>query len=250
MPDAIFFDLGFTLVTIPDENALQKYVQQLKKSLMRLASFFKSEGIYPDEKVFFETFKKIQNRMFQKAYFGEKEFTTEDVLRATFQKLNIKYDENLLRKARQVYHDIENKIWQKRDGARDLLKYLRDELRVKLGVISNASDQESVEGILKKEGLFDYFDVVITSALVGKRKPSKEIFEHALKALNCSVESNAVMIGDDIHADIYGGRQLGMKTIHIDRGFELPVPPDLDIKPDVSVSSLKEIIPVIKKWHA
>lgn len=247
--DAIFFDLGFTLVTIPGKNVLKQYIAQLKKGLLQLSQYLRFNGVISDQKLFFETFKTTQNTLFRESYFGEQEFTTADVLRLSLEKLGTNANEDLATTGLKLYHEQENEIWRKREGARELLEFLKDELHVKVGVISNAASQISVEMILQNEDLSEFIDVVISSALVGLRKPSEGIFLEAISALNCAIKDVMVMVGDDIYADIYGGNKMGMKTIHINRGFYLPVPKNLEIQPDATINSLDEVIPIIKNWY-
>lgn len=245
--DAIFFDLGFTLVTIPGNNVLKRYVAQLKKGLVQLSQYLHSNGVISDQGLFFETFKTTQNTIFRESYFGEQEYTTEDFLRLSLEKLGTEASKDQTKTGLRLYHEQENEIWRKREGAKALLKFLKDE-EVKVGVISNAASQTSVEMILENENLIEFIDVVITSALVGVRKPSEGIFIEAISALDCNMSDALVMVGDDIYADMHGGQKIGMKTIHIDRGFYLPVPKNLEIQPDATINSLNEVIPILKNW--
>ena len=60
-----------------------------------------------------------------------------------------------------------------------------------------------------------FFDVVVCSEVVGKNKPSRAIFQFALKEVG-SAPSDAIMIGDDYRADISGALNSGIKAIHFD----------------------------------
>jgi len=65
-------------------------------------------------------------------------------------------------------------------------------------------------------GLTEYFDKIIVSANVGYDKPRKEIFDIA-KA--CYPDEDYIMIGDNLGADIIGGKNAGMKTVLVHKGF-------------------------------
>jgi putative hydrolase of the HAD superfamily len=65
---------------------------------------------------------------------------------------------------------------------------------------------------LKSSGLDKYFTNVITSEATGFVKPHKEIFDHALKLANATLEES-IMIGDNVDADIMGAHNAGWKTI-------------------------------------
>ncbi len=78
-----------------------------------------------------------------------------------------------------------------------------------------------------------------TATLVGK--PSARIFEEALADLGVT-PSNAVVIGDDLDADIRGGRELGAKTVLVRTGKFRPG--DLardDIRADLVIASVADL---------
>ena len=61
----------------------------------------------------------------------------------------------------------------------------------------------------------DYFDVIVTSEMVGVKKPDPKIFEYALEQANATV-NNSIMIGDSYEADILGANNLGITSIYYD----------------------------------
>ena len=83
-----------------------------------------------------------------------------------------------------------------------------------LHIITNGF--EEVQYIkLKNCGLDSFFDVVVCSEAVGKNKPSREIFQYAMKKAGCTAV-DALMIGDDFRADVSGALNSGMKAVHFD----------------------------------
>jgi YjjG family noncanonical pyrimidine nucleotidase len=60
-----------------------------------------------------------------------------------------------------------------------------------------------------------YFDMILCSEDVGVNKPNRRVFEEALKRTNCLPE-NALMIGDNLEADIIGAQKVGIATILFD----------------------------------
>lgn len=88
---------------------------------------------------------------------------------------------------------------------------------VKLGIISNVSSHEVALEILRKVGLRKYFQLVITSALTGIRKPDPAIFLYALMQLKLR-PSEAVHVGDSEKHDIEGGSIAGLRTVLINHG--------------------------------
>lgn len=84
-----------------------------------------------------------------------------------------------------------------------------------LGVVTNRTwgGKPFLEG-MRKLGLLAYFDPghIAISADLGIRKPNPAIFLHALNALNVKPEETA-MVGDSLHADIFGAKELNMLAI-------------------------------------
>lgn len=80
-----------------------------------------------------------------------------------------------------------------------------------LGVVSNSMGKNTRVD-LTITGLIDLFEAIIISSEVGKRKPHPFIFESALQQLEVK-PSEAIFVGDDIYEDIYGAKQVGMKTV-------------------------------------
>jgi putative hydrolase of the HAD superfamily len=66
---------------------------------------------------------------------------------------------------------------------------------------------------LEKSGLSKYFKTITISEDIGFKKPSKEIFLHAIASAKAKIE-NSVMIGDNFNADIIGAKSLGMNVIY------------------------------------
>jgi putative hydrolase of the HAD superfamily len=88
--------------------------------------------------------------------------------------------------------------------------------KYKLGIVSNFAIPECVVKLLETHGLDKFFDVVVVSAAVNKRKPSPEIFQKALEKLSVDA-AETVFVGDTVDADIKGAKDMGMKTIFIER---------------------------------
>ena len=115
--------------------------------------------------------------------------------------------------------------------------------RYKLGIVSNFAIPECVDKLLKRHGLDKFFDAVVVSGAVNKRKPSPEIFEKALEKLGVSAE-NAVFVGDTVDADIEGAKSVGMKAIFIERR------PQKEVEgacPDLTIKDLGELLAALER---
>lgn len=91
---------------------------------------------------------------------------------------------------------------------RPLLEELSEEY--KIGLVSNFYG--NLDEVLKDFALFDYFDDVVESAVVGISKPDKRLWQYALERLRTKPE-DATVIGDSYKKDIIPTKQLGCSTI-------------------------------------
>jgi len=87
---------------------------------------------------------------------------------------------------------------------------------IKLGIVSNVSSHDVAVEILRKVGLLEYFDTVVTSAFVGIRKPDPGIFLYALMQFKLQPRE-AVIVGDSETHDVFGGSITGMKTVLVSK---------------------------------
>lgn len=94
--------------------------------------------------------------------------------------------------------------------ALETLDYLKKK-EYRLFLITNGFIEVQVVKI-KQSGLEPFFEKMITSEEAGYQKPHRKIFEYALKTTN-SRKKESLMIGDDLHNDIFGARRFGMDTV-------------------------------------
>lgn len=91
----------------------------------------------------------------------------------------------------------------------ETLNYLKE--KYTLTIITNGF--EEIQNLkMTAANLHDYFEHVVTSQRAGHRKPSREIFDFALKH-NASEHHEAVMIGDNLVTDIGGARNASIDTV-------------------------------------
>jgi FMN phosphatase YigB (HAD superfamily) len=101
------------------------------------------------------------------------------------------------------------------DGAPDTVRELSRH-GVVLGVVSSAVYHPFLEWSLRRFGMLDAFDAVVTSASCGYYKSRPEIYRHALDTLAIDA-SHAVHVGDSYEYDVVGARSAGMRTVWFDR---------------------------------
>lgn len=84
-----------------------------------------------------------------------------------------------------------------------------------LGIVTNG-DPSLQSAKIKRLGLAHRVDAVIISGETGDAKPSAAIFERACLKLACRAE-NALMVGNDLHADVIGAQSAGLQALLLDR---------------------------------
>jgi len=117
------------------------------------------------------------------------------------------------------------------------LDYLKN--KYKLHIITNGFDEVQHQKI-EHNNLSHYFDQIITSEQVGYKKPNKEIFEFSLQKASAKA-SESLMIGDDLLADIYGAKNVGMHQVYFNPNF-LPFKEDQCTYVINCISQLKQIL--------
>jgi HAD superfamily hydrolase (TIGR01549 family) len=96
-------------------------------------------------------------------------------------------------------------------GTRDTLGRIGQKFRI--AVISNADG--GIERILSRCGIADCFESITDSGIVGIEKPSREIFQAALKTMNAHADES-LYVGDVYSVDYAGARNAGMQAVLLD----------------------------------
>lgn len=97
---------------------------------------------------------------------------------------------------------------QLKPGAEAYLRRLRGE-GVKLG-IATTNYRDLTEACLRRLGILDLFDAVVTSGEIEKGKPDPEIFLKAAEAMGVRPADCAVF--EDLPAGLLAGKRAGMRT--------------------------------------
>lgn len=85
--------------------------------------------------------------------------------------------------------------------------------KYKVALLSNTMSDQPIR-LIKAAGLDKYFDVMHCSSMLGIRKPNPEIFKIVLNDLGVQPE-NTVHVGDDVEADMFGAREVGITGVWI-----------------------------------
>jgi HAD superfamily hydrolase (TIGR01662 family) len=232
---AVIFDLGGTLMyeraswhdtTAEGDEALTRYLIDQGMEL-NLSTF------------------PVEFRRRLGEYFAQRE---KDLLETsyTFVLLELLKDkgytnlpDEVVRKALDSLFAITQTNWVLEDDAVQTLKKLeRDGYR--MGLISNAGDDQDVHQLVRRFGIASYFDFILTSAACSYRKPHPRIFELAI-ANWYFLPTETVMVGDNLDADIRGAKNAGLYAVWISRRAGPSSDDQPRVQPDATVSTLSEL---------
>lgn len=121
------------------------------------------------------------------------------------------------------------------DDVRPALGGLRAQ-GMRLVVVSNWDF--SLHDVLARAGLGRLVDAVVTSAEVGARKPSPEIFHRALAVAGVG-PSEALHVGDTVDEDVLGARSAGIEAVLVVRDG----PPPREMRTIADLSELLTSLP-------
>jgi HAD superfamily hydrolase (TIGR01549 family) len=156
--------------------------------------------------------------------------------------------EPVLRQALATMYTVSQAHWHVEEDAAATLEALR-RAGYRMGIVSNAGDDQDVNTLIDKERLRSYFDIILTSAAAGIRKPDPQIFRLALAHWDCPPEQ-AVMVGDTLGADILGAHNASMSGIWISRRVDTPANRAklATIAPDAIIAQLSELPELLLRW--
>jgi putative hydrolase of the HAD superfamily len=197
----IFFDL---------DNTLWDFEKNSRNAMLDAFHHFKLESVTTFD-LFFETYTKHNNALW--ASYRTKELAKKDLTRLRFQ--NTFDDLNII----GVVADEMNTVYLSEmpkqkvlfDGVIDLLDYLKRK-RYQLNIITNGFSEVQRKK-LETSGLKPYFNKIFISEEIKSPKPSREIFEYAIKSSNAK-KINSLMIGDDWDVDVMGAVHFGIDSVH------------------------------------
>jgi putative hydrolase of the HAD superfamily len=132
---------------------------------------------------------------------------------------NNRYSESVFTQCCEIYDDEKIAAIKPYPYVAETLSTLR-ERGLKLGVVTDAHNGNAMKR-LKKAGLEEFFDAVITMDMHGKAKPSPEPFLLAMSKLGVNARET-MLVGDSIRRDIVPAKELEILTVHAaygDRNF-------------------------------
>lgn len=241
---AVLFDLFDTLLLIEGGESFYE------PCLTKLHKVLTNHGVNVTYKEFKQVYFKVRDKLYIETAKNLEEPHFNVRISQTLKELGYNYDvsDPIVVEATKTFANEFTRYVCLDEDAVPVLQELHK--KYKLGLVSNFAIPECVWKLLEKFKLKEYFDVVVISGEINKRKPSPEIFQKALKALSTNA-SETIFVGDTPNMDVKGAKTLGIKAILIQRQTATtdtpqsliwePPKKDENVKPDVIIKRLKEL---------
>jgi putative hydrolase of the HAD superfamily len=166
------------------------------------------------------------------------------IVAQAFDRLGLSPESELVREVADAYSsEREARVAPFPDALEALAELRRRGHR--LGLLTNGGARLH-RAKIERWDLARFFDAVRVEGEVGVGKPEPAAFAGALAALGVAGEP-AAMIGDDLEADVAGGRAAGLATVWVDhagRGAPAPARPSAfaPARPDRIVRALADLV--------
>lgn len=227
--DHLFFDLDNTLWDFATNSKLaMKQTMAENELLSRLPSFDS----------YFDVYEKINHGLwddYHKKQISKNELIVERFARSLgkfgiteldWKELNHRYLKNMALQTGLFPSTI------------DTLSVLRDK-GYYMYIITNGFKEVQYQK-LSNCGLDVFFRNMFVSEEIQTTKPSREIFEHALKSVNAS-KKKSIMIGDSWDTDIEGAMDFGIDQVMFTNNDSYPLPEEVNRKKNSSVLNFIEL---------
>jgi HAD superfamily hydrolase (TIGR01662 family) len=241
--DAILFDLGGTLIYFRG-----KWPDVFQQSNAEMLRALRAAGFSLDSEPFLADFHTRMRHYDAESGPDFIEYTTGYILKTVLGEHGYPgAPDSLLRQVLEARFAISQSSWEVEEDALPTLRALQ-QMGYRLGIVSNAGDDADVQALVDKASVREFFEVIVTSAAQGIRKPNPRIFLDILARLGVE-PGRAAMVGDTLGADILGARNAGITSVWITRRADVPAnrAHQDTIQPDASIGSLSELPGLLEK---
>jgi putative hydrolase of the HAD superfamily len=207
---ALIFDINGTLIDIETD-------ERMEQAYRAIAHFLTYQGITLHRWEVLNLYFQIMKEQFERSREMFPEFDVVAVWREVLERQGSEFTRSLppgkLQQLPLFLAELQRGISRKRlslfPQVLEVLNRLKEHYL--LAVVSDAQSAYALPE-LRAVGLHEYFNPVVISGDYGYRKPDARLFRTALDGLQVT-PGQAIFIGNDGYRDIFGARQLGIKTI-------------------------------------
>jgi putative hydrolase of the HAD superfamily len=139
----------------------------------------------------------------------------------------------------EIYRGVTRRKLKLYPHVRSTLRVLREHFP--LAIVSDGQSSYA-RGELHKVGLTDFFNPVVVSGDHGFRKPDRRLFQFALDGMGVPAE-RALYVGNDMHRDIFGAREAGMRTVMYDS--DQGTKHHEDCQPDHRITDFRDLLAIV-----
>lgn len=232
-PEAVCFELLSTLVSTPDGNDIHRIAPSIVWDTLVEAS----DSAARDEVAFMTKWAEIRER--HTAMMREqgqapslREFVSE--LTAALRE-GVPCSHTLCAAAAQRVMRYMTETGRPIEGVLEVLKALRTVPSMKLAVVTDASDPERQQSIMRSAGLDpSMFDAVV---LLSSGPEGAEALQQAFKDLGITAPSNVLMVASRSSAAAAAAKQLGVRSVLWGAAGATPATPTATPAPDAASAS-------------
>ena len=252
----IIFDFGFTLFSF-ENPSVEKYMDCFKRGLLRSIETMKEENIFKETDtvidLFIKKFNKKRSHAFKIQRKTKEEYPTSQVFKTVLDDLIQEgfleiesIETELYKDLAEIYHSCEEEECKPYNETKNTLEVLSRIEALKIGLISNHPNHKTIKNMLKDYEMTEFFDVIVTSAKYGKRKPNPNIFLYTLKKMGLEKHDakDCIMVGDEA-ADAVGANRVGMQIFLKEREYEFPYEKEINIPNLKRIKSIDEVLQYI-----
>jgi putative hydrolase of the HAD superfamily len=234
---AVLFDINGTLIDIETDEGMEEVYRAI-------GHFLLYQGVWLRRWEVRDLYFQIMKEQFAASTEKFPEFDVVEVWREALRRRNVGGGFSLapekLAQLPLVIAELQRGVSRKRlksfPGASEALDWLKQ--RYRLAAVSDAQTAYAIPEI-RAAGLYQYFDPIVVSGDYGYRKPDARLFRTALDKLKVEA-GQAIFVGNDPYRDVFGARQLGMRTILFCSGGN-PLPASQGVEPDYIIYRLAEL---------
>lgn len=207
---ALIFDINGTLIDIETD-------ERMEQAYRAIGHFLAYQGITLHRWQVLDLYFQVMKEQFEKSQEIYPEFDVVAVWQKILERNSTDYTRSLppekIEQLPLFLAELQRGICRKRLCVFPQVPEVLGQMK-ELYPLAAVSDAQSAYAVpeLRAVGLKDYFNPIIISGDYGYRKPDPRLFWKALDALQVS-PAQAIFIGNDRYRDVFGPRQLGMKTI-------------------------------------